>query len=130
EVRALQTGLVELGWYEGEVTGGVGTRTVRVDGQGNGLTAPEAGKSEPVSNSQFSEQDRQLPVQGKRFHRLQPGDVLWPGQVLATVRGGLTQGVLHVPSTGHAGWRLKCGLRRWKRSIRVMWSPPSFQPTR
>lgn len=49
EVRARGTGLVEPGWYEGEV--------------------------------------EQLPsVPGARFHRLQPGDVVWPGQPVAIVQ--------------------------------------------
>jgi hypothetical protein len=87
EVRAPLAGLVELGWYEGEAQGDRDSPVrVRLDGQGNGRCDPASGISEPVVRHVLLEGGRRSGVRGLRFHRLEPGDVLWPGQVLATLR--------------------------------------------
>ena len=77
EVRTLLPGLIEPGWYEGELSQPGGPRlAVRCDGQGEGVTDPAYGKVQEV----------RVPPEGLRFHRLEPGDRLWPGQGLAAVR--------------------------------------------
>jgi hypothetical protein len=87
EVRTLQPGLVELGWFEGSVSRpGAEPLRVRLDAQGEGVSDPDQGPSLPIPRSELSEAGRQGPVQNLRRHRLQPGDELWPGQVLAWIR--------------------------------------------
>jgi hypothetical protein len=89
EVRSLLPGLVEPGWYEGEiaVTGGSPLR-VRLDSQGNGGVEPGSGKCQNVCQYVLRDEDRRLRLDpdGVRFHRLEPGDELWPGQPLAAIR--------------------------------------------
>src|SRR5262245_40694652 len=54
EVRALIPGLVEAGWYEAAVAYPDGTQLqVRLDGQGNGMTDPAAGKKQSVLQYQL-----------------------------------------------------------------------------
>ena len=86
-MRAPLPGLIEVGWYEGELMQpGAGTVRVRLDAQGNGRTDPAAGKSRTLQRHHLVEEGRQQTVQGVSLHRLQPGDLLWPGQVLAWLR--------------------------------------------
>jgi len=82
EARALVGGLVEPGWYEGEVGG----HRVRMDAHGNGRLDPNAGAAGPVAAHEWARNGSKVPVKGKTFHRLKPGDELWPGQVFAAVR--------------------------------------------
>lgn len=83
EMRALLAGLVEPGWYDGEIRRpGMTPLAVRTDAQGNGRVDPTAGSNAPVLGFAW-EGER---VHNVRFHRLQVGDELWPGQVLAAVR--------------------------------------------
>lgn len=87
EVRALLAGLIEPGWYEGEVLRpGKAPLAVRMDAEGNGRVEPSAGPAAAVVHSEWRDRDQLFTVQNKRFHPLQPGDDLWPKQVLATVR--------------------------------------------
>jgi hypothetical protein len=83
EARTLLGGLVEPGWYEGETAEGV---RVRMDAQGDGRVDPAAGASAAVQGREWLRDAGKVPVRGMSFHRLQPGDELWPGQPLATVR--------------------------------------------
>lgn len=87
ELRAALPGLVELGWYEGQITRPSGAPiAVRLDGQGNGRTEPGFGEPHAVAHHEWYEDGRRLPVQLLGFHPLKPGDELWPGQVVATIR--------------------------------------------
>jgi hypothetical protein len=87
EVRAGLSGLVEPGWYNGQVQLGSEIIQTRLDADGNGLsTGTESGKVRPVQQGYVVEGENRIPIAGRAFHRLQPGDVLWPGQPLATVR--------------------------------------------
>jgi hypothetical protein len=86
EVRAALAGLVELGWYEGQIDRPEGAPlAVRLDGQGNGRTDPTAGGPHLVGHGEWYHDGRRLPVRPTGFHRLQAGDDLWPGQPLAAV---------------------------------------------
>ena len=87
DLRAPFAGIAEPGWYEAEVSlGGGSPLAVRVDRQGNGQSAAAHGKVRAVVGRQLLEGTAQLPVEELRFHRLQPGDLLWPGQVVADVK--------------------------------------------
>jgi hypothetical protein len=85
EARALQAGLIELGWNEGEFRddGGRVVR-VRLDAQGDGV-AEQAGEHYPVAQARIGGKIS-VPSDALRFHRLQAGDELWPGQPLAALR--------------------------------------------
>jgi hypothetical protein len=88
EVRAPLAGLVEPGWHEAQVEHAVlGTFPVRLDHRGDGLAAMPGGSYVPVRHYQGQEGEELFSVApaGVRFHRLQPGDELWPGQVVAVV---------------------------------------------
>lgn len=86
EVRASVFGLIEPGWHEGTIAPTQGPAVkVRVDGQGNGLTDPSSGNSQPVHQYRLSIGLEILPGELK-FHALQAGDEVWPGQVLARIR--------------------------------------------
>jgi hypothetical protein len=86
EVRALLAGLAEPGWYEGEVLRpGPAPLVARMDAQGNGRVQPAA-ESAAVLHFEWRDQGQVFKVQNVRFHRLQPGDELWPRQVLASVQ--------------------------------------------
>jgi len=85
EVRSLLPGLIEIGWYDGDVTDASGHVTrVRLDSQGDGITDPSI---EPAIVAQYRIAGKlTVPLDTLRYHRLQPGDVLWPGQPYAAVR--------------------------------------------
>lgn len=85
EIRVRLGGLVEPGWYESDVPRRDGSRlVVRLDGHGNGGSDPSGGPAQAVRRLQLADGSTLLREE-LRFHRLQPGDELWPGQVLATV---------------------------------------------
>jgi hypothetical protein len=87
EVRTPVAGLIEPGWYEGEITRADGSQLpVRFDDAGNGSTDPAGGPRQAVYQQELVEEGRRFSVQGRRFHRLEVGDALWPGQVLAMLR--------------------------------------------
>jgi hypothetical protein len=89
EVRSLLAGLIEPGWYEGEVAEADGRVVrVRLDAQGTGVA--ELGDQE-AGEIRFVTQHRlqgklSIPPDTLRYHRLQAGDELWPGQPLAGIR--------------------------------------------
>jgi hypothetical protein len=78
--------LVELGWFEGEVTNGAGQPVAfRVDAAGDGLTDPARGTTLPIDDHRLPD-GRDLKSAVKHFHTLAAGDHLWPGQVVAWVQ--------------------------------------------
>jgi len=85
EVRALVPGLIEPGWQEAEVARISGKPLrARLDANGNGLTEPSEGKSLAIHGYVMTDESgKAAPL---HFHKLQAGDVLWPGQALARVR--------------------------------------------
>lgn len=86
-VRTGLAGLVEPGWHEGYLSRPGGPLlAVRMDGQGNGRLDPAAGEPHEVFHAEWTEDGRRSAVQQVRWHHLQPGDELWPAQVLAVVR--------------------------------------------
>ncbi len=86
ELRAPLAGLIEAGWYEGELTPPGGRPLqVRVDGRGDGTTEPAGEGGQTVRAWQLSD-GRTIQADALRFHKLQAGDEVWPGQVLAHVR--------------------------------------------
>lgn len=92
EMRSTLAGVVEPGWYAGEIVHGGNKTRIRVNHQGDGVSED----GQPVRQSQLTEGER-------RFHRLKPGDVLWPGQMLASVRDDqvpLPRHELRVPPHG------------------------------
>jgi hypothetical protein len=86
EVRSLVAGLAEPGWYEGELDlSQFGHVRVRLSGQGEIATDPA--EARPVAQlHRWTESDRQTFLKNMRFHRVRPGDQVWPGQVLAMIR--------------------------------------------
>ncbi|MFN4261987.1 MAG: hypothetical protein ACK4RK_22130, partial [Gemmataceae bacterium] len=86
EMRATLPGLVEPGWYEGQVEHGGALLAVRLDHQGNGHTDPAAGPLQRVFHHEVNIDGQRRIARHIRFHRLQAGDELWPGQVLALIR--------------------------------------------
>ncbi|MBY0526236.1 MAG: HlyD family secretion protein [Gemmataceae bacterium] len=87
EVRSLLPGLIEPGWYEGEISlPGNTFLSVRMDSQGNGRVDPVVGAVETVIHHEWLDNGRKRAVKPGGFHRLQPGDELWPGQVVAALR--------------------------------------------
>lgn len=88
ELRAPAPGLVEPGWYQGELSAAGGKNiSVRLDIQGNGLAEVAAGVFAPVQHYQLSDGSVRFRREDLRFHPLAAGDELWPGQLLAVVRG-------------------------------------------
>jgi hypothetical protein len=86
-VRSRLSGLVEPGWYEGQIAGADGKLVmVRLDADGNGITDPAAAPPRIIREEQLRTGEQRLAIQQRQFCRLQPGDILWPGQPLATVR--------------------------------------------
>jgi hypothetical protein len=83
-VRAPVAGLVELGWYEGETHRSGQSVRVRVDAAGNGTTDPEHGGATIIENHKTAD-GQEIRVDRLRFHKLEAGDLLWPGQVFAQV---------------------------------------------
>jgi hypothetical protein len=89
EVRTALAGLVEPGWYDGELVSADGsTLAVRLDARGNGTTDPSAGSPRTVVHYRTHDFGPRaaVPRDRVRFHPLQPGDVLWPGQVVAALQ--------------------------------------------
>jgi hypothetical protein len=85
DVRSLLSGLIEPGWYEGDVTDADGhVIGVRLDALGDGVTVP-VGESRHVIRYRVGDK-LSIPRGTLSYHRLQPGDELWPGQPLAAVR--------------------------------------------
>lgn len=83
KVRAPLSGLVELGWYEGEIHSSAGQTThFRIDSQGNGCTAPQGGHGQPIHAFALPD-GRNLKDLPRRFHELRVRDQVWPGQPLA-----------------------------------------------
>lgn len=97
EVRTTLAGIVEPGWYEAEVVrAGDSPLGIRVNHQGDGVT--QDGRT--VRQAQLSDGSQ---AGEQRFHRLKPGDELWPGQVVASVRDDqvpLPRNDLRVPARG------------------------------
>jgi hypothetical protein len=86
EIRALLGGLVEPGWFEGQLLQAGGKPlAVRLDRQGDGETEAAEGKALTV-RSYVLEDGRRVRPEDLHFHRLRAGDLLWPGQVLAATR--------------------------------------------
>ncbi len=89
EVRTPFAGLIELGWYEGEVPLPDGEPlAARLDVQGNGRTDPARGESRSVVHFELTDAAPRPRVPRDRltFHRLRAGDELWPGQPVAFVK--------------------------------------------
>lgn len=89
EARTHLAGLVEPGWYEGELILTDGSRVaVRLDAQGNGSTDPAAGTPRDVLG--FHARDGgprgKVAHDSIQFHHLQAGDLLWAGQPFASLR--------------------------------------------
>jgi hypothetical protein len=86
-VRAKLAGLVEPGWYEGTLIEAPDRSVqVRLDADGSGITDPAAGPVRAIRHEQLLTGEERPAVQQRQFHRLQRGDLLWPGQPLATIR--------------------------------------------
>jgi hypothetical protein len=87
EVRARRAGLVDPGWQGGELPAGPTTVAVRLDHRGDGGPDP-AGPARAVVRRWATRGpgDDIVSVRAPRPHRLRPGDVLWAGQPLATLR--------------------------------------------
>lgn len=88
EVRTVVAGLIEPGWYEGEVSAKPGGRvvSVRLDSKydnSDSVFDPASGLHGWVEDGGATLW-RLIP-ESVRFHRLQAGDVLWPGQRLAAL---------------------------------------------
>lgn len=87
EVRALLPGLVEPGWYEGEVLlPGTGAVPVRLDAHGDGGSDPADSVTLRLHHHECRVEGQRLRARNVRFHRLEPGDEIWSGQVLASIR--------------------------------------------
>ena len=77
--------MIEPGWYEGELTAAAGPPLrVRVDARGDGSTDPSDGKPLTIRNYQTGD-GRTVDAAALRFRKLEHGDEIWPGQVLARV---------------------------------------------
>jgi hypothetical protein len=86
ELRAELPGLAELGWYEGEVLCSDKFVRVRLDRQGAGMSDPAQGVSQRIENFRCREGSSMLTLEQLRFHKLESGDKLWPGQVAGHLR--------------------------------------------
>jgi hypothetical protein len=89
EVRAPLAGLIEPGWYEGEIPrDGEPPLPVRLGPQGHGVTDPERGRVHTIDHYELTTggQRHRVVADGLRFHKLEPGDEVWPGQPLAVLR--------------------------------------------
>jgi hypothetical protein len=118
ELRSPLTGLIEPGWYEGEIPpSGAAALHVRLDQEGNGITDPAAGPVHPVRAYELDD-GRNVARAKVRFHALQPGDELWPDQVLAEVKTDSVRprrAVVRVPGKGEPWLILKALLSRGQR---------------
>lgn len=84
-LRASVSGLAKLGWYEGMVPNGSAAQVpFRVDAAGTGLARLADGKWLKIEDHRVSDEVNLKNVE-KKFHRLQPGDHVWPGQPLARI---------------------------------------------
>jgi hypothetical protein len=85
DVRALVSGLIDPGWHEGLLpqTKGPPLR-LRLDDQGNGMADP-AQSSARVREYRLADGRQVLPAEFT-FHRIETGDVVWPGLVLGRIR--------------------------------------------
>lgn len=89
EVRAPFPGLVELGWYEGDTLVAGHALRARLDRHGSGITDPAIEPSRKIEHFRFVtpiSQNTQLASDQLTFHKLQPGDLLWPDQPLAQMQ--------------------------------------------
>src|SRR5262245_9244161 len=78
EVRAPVPGLVEAGWYEGDVARPSGEAVrVRVDGRGDGCTDPARGPAQPVQGYKLPD-GRAVAAAGLPHPKLPPAAPLWP----------------------------------------------------
>lgn len=85
QVRSLLAGLIEAGWYEGQVVDSEGQLVrVRLDAHGEGA-AELSGDFQPVAQHRIAGK-LSISPDTLRFRRLQAGDDLWPGQPLAALR--------------------------------------------
>lgn len=84
-VRARIGGLVEPGWYEGQIEANGQTLTVRLDAEGNGISDPDAGPVRLIRPEELKTDEPRPAIHNRQFHILRPGDVLWPGQPLASI---------------------------------------------
>jgi hypothetical protein len=84
ELRAPLGGLIELGWYEGELPQNGTPLRVRVDRHGNGVADPGHGGSRRVTQYRI-DSGLEIPAENLRFHKLAAGDELWPGQICARI---------------------------------------------
>jgi len=115
ELRAELAGLAEVGWYEGEVLCSGNLVRVRVDRQGNGMSDPAQGSGRKVEHFRCPEATSLLTPAMLRFHKLESGDHLWPGQVVGHVQGDdllarfLGLAAVLAPSDGELWQVLKVG---------------------
>jgi hypothetical protein len=105
ELRAQADGLIEVGWYEGELRRNSGQPVrVRLDSQGNGITEPAQGEAQAIQNYKSAD-GLEVPLDRLRFHKLEAGDVLWPAQGLAHIRCEQPEHIAHadvrVPGDRH-----------------------------
>lgn len=85
DVRAVAGGLVELGWYEVASADSDDIVRVRLDRFGNGISQPAA-EGERIINGYKTTSGVAIPPDQVAFHKLEAGDILWPGQPLATIQ--------------------------------------------
>lgn len=86
EIRTPLAGLIEPGWYAVELYQPSGAVVrFRLDAQGDGVGEPTNGRSLIVRQYRLPD-GRSLRDEARHYHKLQPGDELWTGQVLATLR--------------------------------------------
>jgi hypothetical protein len=84
EIRVTVGGVVELGWYEGEITTGGRPMRVRVDRAGNGVSDPRGGEARLIQKYKLRD-GPDFSQEHVAFHKLEAGDILWPGQPLGYV---------------------------------------------
>src|SRR5437773_2632854 len=84
DLRAPLAGLVELGWYEGDVPEDGTTLRIRVDKNGDGVADPARAPGRAVCRRRL-DHGPEIPADKLRFHKLAAGDELWPGQIVARI---------------------------------------------
>jgi hypothetical protein len=84
DIHSPLNGLIELGWYEGAVVEGEKSIPVRLDPEGDGIARSD-GNFQAVAHYRLGG-NRSIAPDAVRFHQLQAGDELWPGQPLASLR--------------------------------------------
>jgi hypothetical protein len=84
-VRARITGLVEPGWYEGQIEANGQPLTVRLDAEGNGISDPASPPVRVIRHEDSNSGEQRPVVNNRQFHILRPGDELWPGQPVASI---------------------------------------------